>query len=214
MSKNKRILISLCISLILLIIFNVIYSKIKTRKEIKAYIVTKNIATGENINSDNTSCVSIMLDNANPSIISNLDLNKFAKVPLNVGQILTLDLIENEGILNDGQYENISLPITSADDATSYKIKKGSKVNIYYTAKYSNVSEALESGQKLVYSSKSLEGVVTTKLYENIEVVSLTDGTGQESNMYSQIQIRVDKGDIARLVCLKQFGTFTLTLSG
>lgn len=213
MNKNKRILISLCISLILLIVFNVIYSKLKTKKEIKAYIVTKNIATGESINEENTSCITIIQDKPNDNVLKNLDKNQYAKTSLNVGQILISDLVDSDKKVNDGKYENISLPITSADDAASYKLKKGSKVNIYYTAKYSNVSEALKSTNELVYSSKSIEGVVTTKLYENIEVISLADSTGQGSNMYTQIQIRVEKSEIPKLVCLKQFGTFTLTMS-
>lgn len=213
MNKNKRILISLCISLILLIVFNVIYSKLKTKKEVKAYIVTKNIATGESINEENTSCITIIQDKPNDNVLKNLDKNQYAKTTLNVGQILVSDLVDSDKKVNDGKYENISLPITSADDAASYKLKKGSKVNIYYTAKYSNVSEALKSTNELVYSSKSIEGVVTTKLYENIEVISLADSTGQGSNMYTQIQIRVEKSEIPKLVCLKQFGTFTLTMS-
>lgn len=213
MNKNKRILISLCISLILLIVFNVIYSKLKTKKEIKAYIVTKNIATGESINEENTACITIIQDKPNNNVLKNLDKNQYAKTSLNVGQILVSDLVDSDRKVNDGKYENISLPITSADDAASYKLKKGSKVNIYYTAKYSNVSEALKSTNELVYSSKSIEGVVTTKLYENIEVISLADSTGQGSNMYTQIQIRVEKSEIPKLVCLKQFGTFTLTMS-
>lgn len=213
MNKNKRILISLCISLILLIVFNVIYSKLKTKKEIKAYIVTKNIATGENINEENTAYITIIQDKPNDNVLKNLDKNQYAKTSLNVGQILVSDLVDSDKKVNDGKYENISLPITSADDAASYKLKKGSKVNIYYTAKHSNVSEALKSTNELVYSSKSIEGVVTTKLYENIEVISLADSTGQGSNMYTQIQIRVEKSEIPKLVCLKQFGTFTLTMS-
>lgn len=213
MNKNKRILISLCISLILLIVFNVIYSKLKTKKEVKAYIVTKNIATGESINEENTACITIIQDKPNDNVLKNLDKNQYAKTSLNVGQILVSDLVDSDKKVNDGKYENISLPITSADDAASYKLKKGSKVNIYYTAKHSNVSEALKSTNELVYSSMSIEGVVTTKLYENIEVISLTDSTGQGSNMYTQIQIRVEKSEIPKLVCLKQFGTFTLTMS-
>ena len=70
MSKNKRILLSLCISLILLIIFNVVYSKFKKGKEIKAYVVTKSIATGENINDENTTRVTIILDKPNENILN------------------------------------------------------------------------------------------------------------------------------------------------
>ena len=213
MSKNKRILLSLCISLILLIIFNVVYSKFKKGKEIKAYVVTKSIATGENINDENTTRVTIILDKPNENIHNSLNENEYAQKALSVGQILTVDLIDNKSKESDKEYENISLPITSADDAASYKLKKGSIVNVYYTAKYSNVSEVLKSSDKLVYSSKSLDGVVTAKLYENIEVISLTDSAGQGESIYTQIQIRVKKSEIARLVCLKQFGTFTLTLS-
>ena len=61
------------------------------------------------------------LDKPNENILNNLNEKEYAQKALSVGQILTVDLIDNKSKESDKEYENISLPITSADDAASYK---------------------------------------------------------------------------------------------
>lgn len=214
MTKNKRILVSLCISLVLLVIFNVIYLKLKKEDEQQAFVVVKSIATGESITSENTKTVTIKTDEKNSEYITELPENSYSAYALKAGQILTSDLFEKNIEENLEEYEYISLPVADADDAVSYKLKKGSKVNIYYTAKYSDVSEVLTGSTNAKFSSKSAESIITTKLYDGIEVIDLTDSVGQENGLYTQIQIRVKKEDVTRLVCLKELGIFTLTMSG
>lgn len=109
-------------------------------------------------------------------------------------------------------YEYISLPITTSDDALAYKIKKGNVVNIYFTGKLKQVESALKVESDAVYSSSDNESIVTTKLYENIEVAGVYDSVGSIDTMFTQIVIMVKREDIARLVNLKNLGTFTLTL--
>lgn len=213
MTKNKRILLSLCISLLLFIIFNVIYLKLKKDEEIDVFVVTKSISTGESITTENTQKVRIKTDRITGDFVNNLTGINYSNCALKVGQILTEELLENAEVTASDEYENITLPVTSADDAASYKLKKGSKVNIYYTAKYSDVSEAVAGAENLQYSSDLQDNIVTLKLYEDIEVIDLTDSVGQASSMYTEIQIRVKKQDVTRLICLKQLGTFTLTIS-
>lgn len=213
MTKNKRILLSLCISLLLFIIFNVIYLKLKNEEEIDVFVVTKSISTGESITLENTQKIRIKADEIAGNFVSDLTGNSYSNCALKIGQILTQDLLESSENLNNDEYENITLPVTSADDAAAYKLKKGSKVNIYYTAKYSDVTEAVAGAENLQYSSNSQDNIITLKLYEDMEVVDLTDSVGQTSGMYTEIQIRVKKQDVTRLVCLKQLGTFTLTIS-
>lgn len=213
MTRNKRILMSLCVSLVLLIIFNIVYLRLKKEDEQQVLVVTKSIATGESITLKNTKMVTIKTDKKDSEYITDLPKESFSAYALKAGQILTSDLIENNSEENLEEYEYISLPITDADDAVSYKLKKGSIVNIYYTAKYSDVSEVLTGSTNAQYGSKSSESIITTKLYEKIEVIDLTDSVGQESGLYTQIQIRVKKEDATRLVCLKELGIFTLTMS-
>lgn len=213
MTKNKRILLSLCISLVLVIIFNVIYLKLKNEEEIDVFIVTKSISTGESITLENTQKIRIKADEIAGNFVSDLTDSSYSNCALKVGQILTEELLENAETSTSGEYEYITLPVTSADDAAAYKLKKGSKVNIYYTAKYSDVAEAVAGAENLQYSSDLQDNIVTLKLYEDMEVIDLTDSVGQASSMYTEIQIRVKKQDVTRLICLKQLGTFTLTIS-
>lgn len=213
MTKNKRILLSLCISLVLLLIFNLVYLKLKKEEELSVLIVTKDIATGEKITADNTKSVVLKAHSIAGNYVSELNDKSFSNCILKAGQVLTEDLVVSSASGENGEYENITLPVTNADDAASYKLKKGQNVNIYYTAKYSDVSEALTGMTNAEYSSNAQDCAVTVKLYENTEVISLTDSVGAEGTLYTQIQIRVKKEDVAKLVCLKQFGTFTLTMS-
>lgn len=213
MTKNKRILLSLCISLVLLLIFNVIYLKFKKEDELSVLIVTKDIATGEKITTDNTKSVVLKTHDIAGNYVSELNDMSFSNCILKAGQVLTENLVVSSASNENDEYENITLPIVSADDAASYKLKKGQTVNIYYTAKYSDVSEILTGMVNAEYSSKAQDCAVTIKLYENTEVISLTDSVGAENMLYTQLQIRVKKEDVAKLVCLKQFGTFTLTMS-
>lgn len=213
MTKNKRILLSLCISLVLVIIFNVIYLKLKNEEEIDVFVVTKSISTGESITLENTQKIRIKADEIAGNFVSDLTSSSYSNCALKVGQILTEELLEKAETSMSDEYEYITLPVTSADDAAAYKLKKGSKVNIYYTAKYSDVAEVVAGAENLQYSSDLQDNIVTLKLYEDMEVIDLTDSVGQANSMYTEIQIRVKKQDVTRLICLKQLGIFTLTIS-
>lgn len=212
MTKSKRILWSLCISLVLLLVFNVVYLKLKKEDEISVLIVTKDIATGERITTDNSKSVVLKASDITGNYVTSLDDTTFSNSILKVGQVLTEELIGNAASGETDEYENITLPVTSADDAASYKLKKGQCVNIYYTAKYADVSEVLTGAENAQYSSNASDCIITVKLYDSTEVISLTDSVGTENAIYTQLQIRVKKEDVPKLVCLKQLGTFTLTM--
>jgi len=108
--------------------------------------------------------------------------------------------------------EYISLPVKTSDDALAYKVKKGSTVNIYFTGKVKQVENVLKLENNTVYSSLGNDAIVTTKLYENIQVSGVYDSVGNIDTMFTQVVIMVNKQDIARLINLKTLGTFTLTL--
>lgn len=74
------------------------------------------------------------------------------------------------------------------------------------------VEKALKIEASSVYSSSDNEAMITTKLYENIEIAGVYDSVGSIDTMFTQVVIMVNKQDVARLVNLKNLGTFTLTL--
>jgi len=131
---------------------------------------------------------------------------------LKSGQLLTKQNIDTKVENISDECEYISIPITTSDDALAYKIKKGSVVNIYFTGKVKQVEKALKIEASSVYSSSDNEAIVTTKLYENIEIAGVYDSVGSIDTMFTQVVIRVNKQEVARLVNLKNLGEFTLTL--
>ena len=109
-------------------------------------------------------------------------------------------------------YEYISLPITTSDDALAYKIKKGSTVNIYFTGKVKQVENVLKVENNAVYSSNQSEAIVTAKLYEGVNIAGVYDSVGGIDTIFTQIVIMVPKEDVPKLVNLKTLGAFTLSL--
>ncbi|MBR5227721.1 MAG: hypothetical protein IKV94_03695 [Clostridia bacterium] len=121
--------------------------------------------------------------------------------------------INNEEAGNNN-FEYVALPINNVDDAVSYKIKKGSVVSIYYTAKLEDVKNILNDINKLgeVYSKDKEDIDVTVKLFENIEIAGAFDSIGNEEKVFTNILILANKEDVLKLVNLKNNGTFSLGL--
>lgn len=59
MSKNKRIVISLLISLVLLIVFNIVYSKYIKAEDIQAYMLIEDVIKGEKLSLEKLKKVNI-----------------------------------------------------------------------------------------------------------------------------------------------------------
>lgn len=212
MNKNKRILISLLLALLLLIIFNIVYNKYSKSNNVEAYVLIEDVVKGEKIDKEKLKKVDIPKEISSLDIIEKIDNVYYARTGIKKGQILTKEciLLSEENVQEN--LEIVAIPITTSDDAVGYKIKKGNVVNIYFTGKTKQVTGVLNSEKQLVYSSEDLEGIVTTKLYENIEVANVYDSVGSNNALFTQILIMVDKEDAVKLINLKQLGTFTLTL--
>lgn len=213
MHKSKQIVISLCISLALLIVFNIVYKSIKKEDTVNVYLLKENLVKGELIEKDKlvqTTIAKGKLDDN--SIVTDYSQKLYAKYDLKVGQILIQDLVEKLEMEEDTGYEYVSIPIETPHDALGYAINKGSIINVYYTAKLVDVSDLLTNITGQVYSAKGENMVTTAKLFDNIGVVQKVNNSGIDDTVFSQIIIRVKKEDVSKLICLKQFGTFTLSL--
>lgn len=211
MSKNKIILIALIVSLVILIVFNIIYNKHIKEEVIQAYILTEDVIKGEIISSEKIEKVEISSNLKGIEYITEITEPLYAASLLKEGQVLTSkNLITKQE--NDKGYEYISIPITTSDDAIAYKIKKGSVINIYFTGKVKQVENVLQIKNNTIYSSNENEAIISTMLFERISVAGVYDSLGSNDTLFTQIVIMVSKEDAVRIINLKQLGIFTLTL--
>lgn len=221
MNKTKRIIIASLISLVVVSIFSYVIKTKENNSFVKVPIALKEIKIGEKINNTNTKWINVKKDieinNIYKNLISVDELKKYvASKEVTRGQVINKsNLVLNEEYLaNEKGYQYIALPISSSDNGVSYKIKKGDNITVYYTAKRRNVEAVLKEKLKM-YSTENMDGMVTCKLYENIQVISVNNSIGQEveDNTITDIVIRLSEQDAMLLANLKEQGTFTLAIN-
>lgn len=219
MSNIKKILISSVISLAIILISTCILNLISNKDVIEIPIVVKEIEEGKSI-IDNISFVEINLKELEKEVLENIATNNeligyVANVKLAKGEIILKNkLIAKEEYLEKVEnLEYVSLPIKNATEGVSYKLNVGEKINVYYTAKRKLVDNILKSKIK-VYSSTKDETIVTCLLYQNVEVISLTNNMGVEvtDGSATNILVRLKKEEVIEFVNIKDQGVFTYSL--
>ena len=219
MSKIKKILISLIISLVIVLICTGVLSLISNNEVLKVPIAIERIEEGETIKR-NISYVEIDLKDINKEVLDNIleesELEYYiANKTIEKGELIfKRDGISREDyLIKTKDLEYVSLPIKSATEGVAYKLKQGDKINVYYTAKRKLVDSILKSKIKL-YSSSNEETMVTCLLYQNIEVVSLTDNMGRTVNdgTATEILVRLKNDEVLEFANLKDQGVFTYSL--
>ena len=221
MNKTKRIIIASLISLVVVSIFSYIMKVKENNSFVKVPVALKEINAGEGITSKNTKWINVKKDIETNSIYKNLlgmeELKKYVtSKEVAIGQVIDKSnlVLSEDYLLNEKGYLYIALPISSSDNGVSYKIKKGDNITVYYTAKRRNVDYILKEKLRM-YSTENMDGMVTCKLYENVQVVSVNNSIGQEveDNTITDIVIRLNEQDAMLLANLKEQGTFTLAIN-
>jgi len=94
-----------------------------------------------------------------------------------------------------------------------YKFKKGDRISVYYTAKKKLVDSVLKDKKK-IYSVATSETLVTCLLYDNLEIIAMTNNIGQDvsGTSITDIVVRLTGEEAMELANLKEQGTFTLTI--
>jgi hypothetical protein len=132
-------------------------------------------------------------------------------------------VILNDMILSNDQYmkaetnfEIISIKLNSAEDAASYQIEKGSIINIFYSAKLSEIESIFNNINKESVISNNLQsGFVTLKLLENAKIISCYDKYGnavKTDNIVETILIEVSKEESIKINNLKNYGKFSISI--
>lgn len=220
MTNVKKILISAVITLVILLLSIGVLELVSNKDIVEIPIVTKDINEGDEI-SQNISYIEIKLKTVEKDILTNIVkkeeiVNMVASKNISKGEILVKNkLISKENyLIKTENLEYVSLPVKNATEGVAYRIKSGDKINVYYTAKRKLVESILKNKVK-VYSTNKEDTMVTCLLYQNIEVVALTNNLGIEvaDGTATNILVRITSEEILEFANLKEQGIFTYTLT-
>lgn len=212
MKKYKKLVISLCVSLVILGVSQVIYSNITKNNEVTVKIVTKDVYKGEKIPESIIQTVKVERKN-DMEKYQNIDISgKVASKNITSGKILENEDLTNDNVENvDESYEYVTIDIKNASDGLAYQLKKGDKVSLYYTLKDKEIN-TVSSSENV---TSNIEKVKTIRLFEELEVIGLFDVSGneiKEIGQFSNIMFRVDKNDAMTIANIKNEGTFSVAL--
>mgnify|MGYP004552110303 CR=1 FL=1 len=213
MKNSKKLIISLCISLVILGVCELIYSKTLKENEVEIKVATEDIYKGETISEEIIKRIKIK---------KNSDLNKYGNVDVSekvasrnilAGKILeegdVSEKIDNKK--DEENYEYVTIEVKNISDGLAYQLKKGDKVNLYYTVKDKQIN-AIEQENNI---KNSIENIKTIRLIEHLEVINVFDASGNVTNdkgIYSAIMFRVTENQAITIANIKSEGTFSVTL--
>lgn len=216
MNKNKKIVFSATIALLIVIFFNIILNNYLDKPKTTIYALKDVVLEGEEITLDMIE--KVYIDNIDDSFIIT-DINEIkAKVALKKiekGKLLSKeDLIEKSKYNYDGDKFYVTIPINNYENAMAFQITKGDVINLYFTAKASNTEEVLKGYEK-VFSSKESEAMLTAKVIEKICIEGTYNEDGiqtKKGEVFNQILIKADAQTAIKLSNLKGQGVFDICL--
>lgn len=177
MSKIKKQIYIIILSIIIYFILMIINNKVILKSDYAiGYIVTQDIKRGEVIGKEKISVIKVSKEGKNNSInFCNSPIEKISNCDLNSGQIILDDMVidKKDYIMPSEDREIISIKLESSEDAASYQITRGSIVNIYYTAKTSQITDILNRSNLESICTNGVDGYSTIKLLENIKVIDI-----------------------------------------
>lgn len=219
MNKTKQTIIALTLSLFIIITVNVIYQKYFTTDAQTVYVLKASAIRGDPLSK--TMLTESNMTNAgkyiNKDKIDKYISNYVIKSFVNPGQIISEDLLilKEEYVKEDDTNFQISIPIKDSSYAVSYKVKRGDKINIYYTSKLNQTGNIIKNYEKK-YSSSSEDSYLTCKLLENIYVINTYNDLGKkaiEGEKFKEIIIGVNKDMALMISNLKEQGEFNICLT-
>lgn len=221
MNKTKKIIISLTLSLVILLIFNYILTLKSSSNFIKIPILNVDKYKGEMVSNKDISYIELKKTTQTEKINENIfKIQELEKYILNQnvaqGELLLNGLFVSidEKLESTENYQYVCIPISSSSNVTCSKLNNESLVTIYYTGKIKDVDNVLKDKEK-IYSSDSLDGLVTCKLIENVQVISKHNMTGStnEESVITDIFVRLTKENVMLVTNLKALGTFDIVIN-
>lgn len=220
MQRNKKIIISLVISLILVIAINGIFTYKSNSQYIDIPVFKTNVVKGSSISKDDITTMQVKQKLEYEELLNNvISTEEMPEYVLNRdvirGEIVSKNVVikKEENLENTEEYKYVAIPVSSSSNITCNKLKLGDKVVVYFTAKLKDVNRVIKDKSK-IYSNNTSDGLVTCKLFENAEFISGHTSTGEEADntVITDVLIRLDNEDAMTAINLKQLGTFDIVL--
>lgn len=212
MGNTKKLVISLCISLIILSVIHFVYTNFLESTEVDIKVLTKDVYKGEKISENIIQNVKVK-KNSSMEKYCNIDVSeKVASRNIAAGKILEVDdLASMDENQEDDKYEYITIEIKNSSDGLAYQLKKGDKVSLYYTVKDKEINQLSPNDTVIT----TINNMKTVRLFEGLEVMGLFDTSGneiKEQGQYSTVMFRVEKENSMVIANIKSEGTFSVAL--
>lgn len=214
MDRTRKIFIACLVAIATTLILSYINNNYLRENMYEAYTINKVIISGEHIEKEMLEKIKVTKPN---KYISKEEIDIYtegyvAKENLNVGQILTKQIIEKDKFVKNEKTVYVSIPIVNCENGMAYQIGRGDRVDLYYTSKLSQISEITKDFQK-EYSSTEADGMVTIRLLENAIVLNTYNELGEETRRggtFKQVVFKTNQ-KTAMVICnLKGQGGFDI----
>lgn len=218
--KINLIIISAILATIVFTILTLIQnSLINYEENIKVLIAIEDIEKETKLNKNYFKEICIPMSIAKElNILNDLDKELYNRYEIYKGQFLSSSLVATKEELKiieaDANKEKISIELNSEASMLSYQIKKGDRVNLYFTGKPLVVENVTTKFDNV------LKGNLTTiKILSNEEILGIydKDGFSSESENFSvptSIVFGVNNENAEVINNLRNQGDFSITMGG
>lgn len=218
--KTSLIIISAIFAFIVFVILTLIQnSLINYEEDAKVLIAICDIEKETKLDKSSFKEIYIPLSLAKElKILSDLGKDVYNRSHIYKGQFLSSSLVGTKDELKiiDGEANEEKISVELADEASmlSYQIKKGDKVNLYFTGK-GQVLENIVSKFPNVLTSN----LTTIKILENEEILGLYDKEGissenEDFSVPTSVVFSVSKQNAEVINNLRNQGNFSITMGG
>lgn len=218
--KINLIIISAIFAVIVFIILTLIQNRlINYEEDVKVLMAIKDVERETKLEEEAFKEIYIPISLAKElSILSGLDGELYNRENIFKGQFLSSSLVATKEELKiidvEAGREKISIELADEASMLSYQIKKGDKVNLYFTGKKAVVENIVEKFPDVLVSN-----LTTIKILENEEILGIydKDGISSENEKFSvpsSIVFGVSKENAQVINNLRNQGEFNITMGG
>lgn len=180
--RIKLLIITAIFTFIVFGILTLIQNKlINYEEQIKVFVANSEIKKETKLNKDNFDECYLPEGLAKElNVLTKIPANMYTKTDMYKGQFLIASLIgtkEELKIVEGGKNkEKISIEVGDVASMLSYQIKRGDRVNLYFTGKYEVVEKMISKFPKVLVGSLS-----TVQILDNEEILGIYDKNGISS---------------------------------
>lgn len=218
LEKTNLIIIASICALIVFSVLTIVQNKIiNYEKQVKVFLSNREISKEVKIDEKDFEEYYISESLAKKlSAITKIHPNMYTKTNMYKGQFLISSLVgskEELKIVEGGENkEKISIEISDLAGMLSYQIKRGDKVNLYFTGKYEVIEKMIDK-----FSNVLIGNLTTVKLLDNEEILGVYDknGVSSESEVFLEpntIVFGVTKEKAEIINNFRSQGEFYLTM--